>query len=144
MGEGTVMDSRIVTDRLSRRSKGWVLFAYTQILPDFCIDSIGYVEFRTIDLVEKALALSGTVVMGLPIMVQLTEAERNRTHAGDGQVVSYLFPSHGINAEQESQSASWSKSFSWIHAVRLWFSVKIRVIKSSFLIDYTSGLCTSI
>jgi hypothetical protein len=26
----------------------------------------------------------------------------------------------------------------------LWFSVKIRVIKSSFLIDYTSGLCTSI
>ncbi|KAF9535439.1 hypothetical protein CPB83DRAFT_753993 [Crepidotus variabilis] len=69
LGEGTVMDSRIVTDRLSRRSKG-----------------IGYVEFRTIELVEKGLALSGTVVMGLPIMVQLTEAERNRTHAGDGSL----------------------------------------------------------
>ncbi|KAG6890439.1 hypothetical protein C0995_008793 [Termitomyces sp. Mi166 len=67
LGEGTVMDSRIVTDRLSRRSKG-----------------IGYVEFRSIDLVEKAIALSGTVVMGLPIMVQLTESERNKLHPGDG------------------------------------------------------------
>ncbi|KAK7468862.1 Phosphatidylinositol-3-phosphatase SAC1 [Stygiomarasmius scandens] len=69
LGEGTVNDSRIVTDRLSRRSKG-----------------IGYVEFRSIDLVEKAMALSGTVVMGLPIMVQLTEAERNRLHPGDGNL----------------------------------------------------------
>jgi len=30
------------------------------------------------------MALSGTVVMGLPIMVQLTESERNRLHPGDG------------------------------------------------------------
>ena len=29
LGEGTVMDSRIVTDRLSRRSKGSVRFRYT-------------------------------------------------------------------------------------------------------------------
>ncbi|KAF8832310.1 hypothetical protein HHX47_DHR1001377 [Lentinula edodes] len=63
------MDSRIVTDRLSRRSKG-----------------IGYVEFRSMDLVEKAMALTGTVVMGLPIMVQLTESERNRLHPGDGNL----------------------------------------------------------
>lgn len=69
LGEGTVMDSRIVTDRLSRRSKG-----------------IGYVEFRSIDLVEKAIGLSGTVVMGLPIMVQLTESERNKLHPGDGNL----------------------------------------------------------
>ncbi|KAG6857531.1 hypothetical protein H0H87_000130 [Tephrocybe sp. NHM501043] len=69
LGENTVMDSRIVTDRLSRRSKG-----------------IGYVEFRSIDLVEKAIALSGTVVMGLPIMVQLTESERNKLHPGDGNL----------------------------------------------------------
>ncbi|KAI0348589.1 splicing factor, CC1-like protein [Trametopsis cervina] len=66
LGEGAVMDSRIVTDRISRRSKG-----------------IGYVEFRTIELVDKAIALSGTLVMGLPIHVQHTEAERNKLHAGD-------------------------------------------------------------
>jgi hypothetical protein len=46
--------------------------------------SIGYVEFRSIELVEKAIALKGTVVMGLPIMVQLTESERNKLHPGDG------------------------------------------------------------
>ncbi|KAL0576366.1 Phosphatidylinositol-3-phosphatase SAC1 [Marasmius crinis-equi] len=69
LGEGTVMDSRIVTDRISRRSKG-----------------IGYVEFKTIEFVEKAIALTGTVVMGLPIMVQLTESERNRLHPGDGNL----------------------------------------------------------
>ncbi|TFK30409.1 splicing factor, CC1-like protein [Coprinopsis marcescibilis] len=69
LGEGTVMDARIVTDRLSRRSKG-----------------IGYVEFRTIDLVEKAISLSGTIVMNLPINVQLTESERNKSHAGDGSL----------------------------------------------------------
>ncbi|KAG9093549.1 hypothetical protein FRC06_011475 [Ceratobasidium sp. 370] len=61
LGEGAVRDSRIVTDRLSRRSKG-----------------IGYVEFKTIELVNKAIALSGTIVMGLPIMIQLTESERNK------------------------------------------------------------------
>ena len=30
------------------------------------------------------MALSGTIVMGLPIQIQHTEAERNRTHPGDG------------------------------------------------------------
>ena len=39
------------------------------------ITRIGYVEFRTIELVDKAISLSGTVVMGLPIHIQPTEAE---------------------------------------------------------------------
>ncbi|OJT04713.1 RNA-binding protein rsd1 [Trametes pubescens] len=69
LGEGSVMDSRIVTDRISRRSKG-----------------IGYVEFRTVELVDRAIGLSGTVVMGLPIQIQHTEAERNRLHPGDGNL----------------------------------------------------------
>ncbi|KAM6498081.1 hypothetical protein JOM56_006029 [Amanita muscaria] len=69
LGEGTVMDARIVTDRLSRRSKG-----------------IGYVEFRAIDLVDKAISLTGTVVMGLPMVVQPTESERNKLHPGDGNL----------------------------------------------------------
>jgi RNA-binding protein 39 len=85
LGENTVLDARIVTDRLSRRSKGSVLFTLASpVLTNRT--RIGYVEFRTIDLVDKALSLSGTVVMGLPIMVQLTEAERNRLHPGDGYV----------------------------------------------------------
>lgn len=88
LGENTVLDARIVTDRLSRRSKGSVSFSFGVFCSDFAINQsrIGYVEFRSIDLVDKALSLSGTVVMGLPIMVQLTEAERNRLHPGDGYV----------------------------------------------------------
>lgn len=48
---------------------------------------IGYVEFKTVDLVDKAMTLSGTVVMGLPIQIQPTEAERNKLHAGDRYVI---------------------------------------------------------
>jgi RNA-binding protein 39 len=50
----------------------------------YVLDRIGYVEMKNIELVDKAINLSGTVVMGLPIKVQHTEAERNRTHAGEG------------------------------------------------------------
>lgn len=47
------------------------------------IHRIGYVELRSLDLVPKAIALTGTIVMGLPVKVQLTEAERNRVHVGE-------------------------------------------------------------
>ncbi|EJD04104.1 splicing factor, CC1-like protein [Fomitiporia mediterranea MF3/22] len=69
LGDNSVLDVRIVTDRISRRSKG-----------------IAYVEFGSIELVDKAISLTGTIVMGLPIMIQHTEAERNKTHAGDGSI----------------------------------------------------------
>ncbi|KAK8854850.1 hypothetical protein IAR55_003589 [Kwoniella newhampshirensis] len=64
LGRGAVRDARVVTDKVSRRSKG-------------------------------AIALSGTIVMGIPINIMLTEAERNRqgqaaalagTSAGTGVV----------------------------------------------------------
>ena len=84
LGENTVMDSRIVTDRISRRSKGSVRICALAITANLHLTSIGYVEFRSVDLVDKAIALSGTVVMGLPIQIQHTEAERNRLHPGDG------------------------------------------------------------
>jgi len=99
LGDNTVMDSRIVTDRLSRRSKGLVLLQFPSLIYYLFFIRIGYVEFRSIDLVEKALALSGTVVMGLPIMVQLTESERNKLHPGDGCVYIFLtLPLHWTDA----------------------------------------------
>jgi len=36
--------------------------------------SLGYVELASIDLVSKALALSGTVVMGIPIQINLSDS----------------------------------------------------------------------
>jgi hypothetical protein len=72
--------------------RSWINTPFNVLADRFYSTSIGYVEFRTIDLVEKALGLSGTVVMGLPIMVQLTESERNKLHPGDGYVfVEILF-----------------------------------------------------
>ncbi|KAI9002311.1 hypothetical protein BC832DRAFT_532885 [Gaertneriomyces semiglobifer] len=61
---GRVRDARIIADRNSRRSKG-----------------VGYVEFYEEESVEKAILMAGTKLLGIPIMVQHTEAEKNRLAA---------------------------------------------------------------
>lgn len=58
---GKVREARVITDRISRRSKG-----------------VGYVEFFELETVSKALALTNTKLLGIPIIVQYTEAEKNR------------------------------------------------------------------
>lgn len=58
---GKVRDVRIISDRNSRRCKG-----------------IAYIEFFEEDSVPPALKLSGTKIMGIPIQVQHTQAEKNR------------------------------------------------------------------
>ncbi|KAI7866205.1 hypothetical protein BDF14DRAFT_1728935 [Spinellus fusiger] len=58
---GRVRDAKIIFDRHSGRSKG-----------------VGYVEFYEEDSVQSALAMSGQKLLGIPVVVQLTEAEKNR------------------------------------------------------------------
>ncbi|EEB09692.2 RNA-binding protein Rsd1, partial [Schizosaccharomyces japonicus yFS275] len=58
---GAVRDAQIVRDRVTGRSKG-----------------VAYVEFRREDSVQVALTLSGKRILGIPVIVQLTEAEKNR------------------------------------------------------------------
>lgn len=58
---GKVRDARVILDRVSRRSKG-----------------VAYVEFFELDDVRRAINLTGTRLLGIPIIVQYTEAERNR------------------------------------------------------------------
>lgn len=58
---GKVRDVRIISDRNSRRCKG-----------------IAYIEFFEEESVEPALKLSATKIMGIPIQVQHTQAEKNR------------------------------------------------------------------
>ncbi|EXF84731.1 CC1-like family splicing factor [Colletotrichum fioriniae PJ7] len=58
---GPVNEAQIVKDRISQRSKG-----------------VGYVEFKNEDSVTQALQLTGQKLLGIPIIVQLTEAEKNR------------------------------------------------------------------
>ncbi|KAJ3108071.1 hypothetical protein HDU97_002306 [Phlyctochytrium planicorne] len=61
---GKVRDVRLITDRHSRRSKG-----------------VGYVEFYEESSVEAAVNMSGQKLLGIPIIVQVTEAEKNRLAA---------------------------------------------------------------
>lgn len=58
---GKVRDVRLITDNKTRRSKG-----------------IAYVEFVDVECVNKALALTGQRLLGVPIMVQPSQAEKNR------------------------------------------------------------------
>lgn len=57
---GKVRDVRIIMDRISRRSRG-----------------IGYVEFYETMSVPMAIALSGQPLLGQPVMVKPSEAEKN-------------------------------------------------------------------
>ncbi|KAH7081067.1 hypothetical protein FB567DRAFT_562556 [Paraphoma chrysanthemicola] len=58
---GQVVEAQIVKDRVTGRSKG-----------------VGYVEFKEEESVPKALELTGQKLKGVPIIAQLTEAEKNR------------------------------------------------------------------
>lgn len=58
---GRLREAKIITDRNSRKSKG-----------------VGYVEFYEEASVQNALALSGQKLLGIPVLVQISEAEKNR------------------------------------------------------------------
>ncbi|PKY09167.1 splicing factor, CC1-like protein [Aspergillus campestris IBT 28561] len=58
---GPVKEAQIVKDRVSGRSKG-----------------VGYVEFKNEESVASAIQLTGQKLLGIPIIAQLTEAEKNR------------------------------------------------------------------
>ncbi|KAL9133562.1 MAG: hypothetical protein Q9175_005257 [Cornicularia normoerica] len=58
---GPVKEAQIVKDRVSGRSKG-----------------VGYVEFKQEESVALAIQLTGQKLLGIPIIAQLTEAEKNR------------------------------------------------------------------
>ncbi|ESO82785.1 hypothetical protein LOTGIDRAFT_184582 [Lottia gigantea] len=59
---GKVRDVRLITDNKTRRSKG-----------------IAYIEFQQADSVPLAIGLSGQKLLGVPIIVQASQAEKNRT-----------------------------------------------------------------
>ncbi|XP_043824162.1 probable RNA-binding protein 23 [Dromiciops gliroides] len=61
---GNVRDVRIISNRKSRRSKG-----------------IAYVEFCEIQSVPLAIGLTGQRLLGVPIIVQASQAEKNRLAA---------------------------------------------------------------
>ncbi|UYV64075.1 RBM39 [Cordylochernes scorpioides] len=61
---GRVRDVKLIMDTKTRRSKG-----------------IAYIEFASVESVPLALALNGQKLLGIPIIVQPTQAEKNRAAA---------------------------------------------------------------
>lgn len=61
---GKVRDVRLITDPRTRRSKG-----------------VAYVELRDLACVQAALALSGEKLLGIPIIIKPSNAEKNRIAA---------------------------------------------------------------
>jgi RNA-binding protein 39 len=43
--------------------------------------SVAYVEFYSMESVAKAIAMTGQKLLGIPVIVQPTEAEKNRIAA---------------------------------------------------------------
>lgn len=76
---GPVKEAQIVKDRVSGRSKGSVSYSRTfQTCVDSIPPSVGYVEFKNEESVPLAIQLTGQKLLGIPIIAQLTEAEKNR------------------------------------------------------------------
>lgn len=70
--------------------------------------------------------------MGLPIMVQLTESERNKLHPGDGYDRLRLYIYRWLNGlRQESESSTWSQRTTWSHAVSFLSGQKYHVKPNS-------------
>lgn len=65
---GTVYEASIVKDKITNRSKG-----------------VAYVEFEDRASVAKAINMTGEKLLGIPVIVQYTEAEKNR-QAQEAQV----------------------------------------------------------
>lgn len=61
---GRVLSVRLVQDRITRRHKG-----------------VAYVEFADEDAVPRALALTGTRLLNIPLLFEVSEADKNRIAA---------------------------------------------------------------
>jgi len=74
---GKVKDVKLITDNKTRRSKG-----------------IAYVEFADVSSVSLAMGLNGQKLLGVPIIVQQSQAEKNRL-AGQNSMTMMKAPNAG-------------------------------------------------
>lgn len=77
---GRVREVRLIMDNRTRRHKG-----------------IAYVEFKAIDSVGKAIAMTGTRLCGVPIVVQHSQAEKNRLAAANASTKTTAAAGSGLS-----------------------------------------------
>lgn len=75
---GPVKEAQIVKDRVSGRSKGLGKLLQDIDCRKLIFNRVGYVEFKQEESVALAIQLTGQKLLGIPIIAQLTEAEKNR------------------------------------------------------------------
>lgn len=63
---------------LAGDQKGKLAILSTQLPSVLTHHRVGYVEFKDEDSVTAALQLTGQKLLGIPVIVQVTEAEKNR------------------------------------------------------------------
>lgn len=86
---GKVREAKVIVDRVSRRSKG-----------------VGYVEFAEIESVAKAISLTGQILLGIPVFVQLTESEKNRRAAASSDKQANIGPFVPIGEDSDARPDS--------------------------------------
>ncbi|KAH9281772.1 RNA-binding protein 39 [Echinococcus granulosus] len=71
---GKIRDVRLIIDGKTKRSKG-----------------IAYVEFREVESAQLALGLTGTKLLGVPIQIQQSHAEKNRAATAGGSAMAAAY-----------------------------------------------------
>lgn len=93
---GRVRDVKLVCDRISGRSRG-----------------VAYVEFYEESSVQKAIDLTGEKLAGIPIIIELTETEKNRLaeEAAEAARLEKLGAARAAQGENGSAGGSTAKIF---------------------------------
>ncbi|KAK7205503.1 hypothetical protein BZA70DRAFT_160847 [Myxozyma melibiosi] len=106
---GPVRDAQIVKDRVSGRSKG-----------------VGYVEFRDIESVQKAINMTGQKLLDIPVIVQLTEAEKNRLARAESSASAQ----HAL--EQQRQQMGAQQVYNRLYVGNIHFAITESDLKQIF------------
>lgn len=102
---GKVRDVRMIVDNKTRKSKG-----------------IAYVEFVDLESVPLAMGLNGQKLFGVPIIVQATQAERNRMASQPG----------GFTAAAAAAAAANGKGPMRLYVGSLHFDITDKMLKEIF------------
>lgn len=94
------------------------------------ICSVGYVEFRNPGSVSEALSMTGQTLIGIPVIVSITEAEKNRQARLDAQ--SAYYPILGLHLTSSGSGPSREAPIHRLYIGNIHFNLTEDDIKAVF------------